>query len=598
MKDNGKARLILGLVLAVLLVIPVVLKHRSAGQSSGAVRNTPEEAIARHGFHLEEIARKAGIDFIHHAPMLDHQLDPIMPEVASLGASVSIVDFDRDGWPDIYVTNSCLGCKNALYRNLADGTFRDVAAELGIADVNQPGTGVSTGAIWGDYDNDGYEDLLLIKWGRPELFHNDHGHGFTRVTEQAGLPPWINANTAVWFDYDGDGLLDLFIGGYYPEDIDLWHLITTRIMPDSFEYAKNGGRKYLFHNLGHGRFEEVSEKVGISSRRWALAAGAADLRDSGHPDLFIANDYGVSELYFNDGHRFYDVSERTRVGFAPKSGMSVGFGDIFNQGRYAIYVSNISEDGILIQGNNLWVPVDGTAGDAIRYENLARDFGVELGGWSFGAQFGDLNNDGTLDLYLTNGYISLDRNRSYWYDFSKVAGGNSTIIGDARNWPAFDGRSLAGYQSKHVWLNDGAGKFVEVSSAVGVTDTYDGRAVALADLWNRGVLDVVVANQNGPLLVYRNTVAPENRWIEFELEGTTSNRSAIGARVTLYWNRQQQIQEVSGGSGFSAQNQRRLHFGLGRAPDVAKAVVRWPSGKIQTVTAPAVGQLHRIKEPE
>ena len=302
--------------------------------------------------------------------------------------------------------------------------------------------------MWGDYDNDGYEDLFLIKWGRPELFHNDGGHGFTRVSEQAGLPRWINANTAIWFDYDGDGLLDLFVGGYYSEDIDLWHLTTTRIMPESFEYAKNGGRKYLFHNLGNGKFEEVSEKVGINSRRWALAAAAADLRGTGHPDLFVANDYGVSELYFNDGKRFREVGEQTGVGFAPKSGMNAAFGDIFNQGRYAVYVSNISEDGMLIQGNNLWVPKEGTSGDAIKYENLARDFGVELGGWSFGAQFGDLNNDGTLDLYLTNGYISLDRNRSYWYDFSKVAGGNSTIIGDAKNWPAFEGRSLSGYQTQ------------------------------------------------------------------------------------------------------------------------------------------------------
>ena len=368
-------------------------------------------------------------------------------------------------------------------------------------------------------------------------------------------------------------------------------------MPESFEYAKNGGRKYLFHNLGNGKFEEVSEKVGINSRRWALAAAAADLRGTGHPDLFVANDYGVSELYFNDGKRFHEVGEQTGVGFAPKSGMNAAFGDILNQGRYAVYVSNISEDGILIQGNNLWVPKEGTSGDAIKYENLARDFGVELGGWSFGAQFGDLNNDGTLDLYLTNGYISLDRNRSYWYDFSKVAGGNSTIIGDAKNWPAFEGRSLSGYQNKRVWLNDGAGKFVDVAQAVGVTDTYDGRAVALADLWNRGVLDVVVANQNGPLLVYKNTVTPENEWIEFELEGTASNRSAIGAQVTLFWNGQQQVQEVSGGSGFAAQNQRRLHFGLGKYPQMEKAVIRWPSGKVQTIDKPAADQLHKIKEP-
>src|ERR1700693_727657 len=597
MKDDGKVRVILGLLLVVLLITPFLLKQRSAGQSGGPGPHAAQQALARHGFHLEEVAHQAGIDFVHHAPTLDHQLDPIMPEIASLGAAVSIVDFDRDGWPDIYVTNSCVGCKNALYRNLGDGTFKDVAAELGIADVNQPGTGVSMGAVWGDYDNDGYEDLLLIKWGRPELFHNDHGRGFTRVTEQSGLPPWINANTAIWFDYDGDGLLDLFVGGYYSEAFDLWHLTTTRIKPDSFEYATNGGRKYLFHNLGSGRFEEVSAQAGINSRRWALAAAAADLRGTGRPDLFVANDYGISELYFNDGKGFREVGAQTGVGFAPKSGMNVAFGDILNQGRYAVYVSNISEDGILIQGNNLWVPKEGTTGQTLKYENLGRGFGVELGGWSFGAQFGDLNNDGTLDLYLTNGYISLDRNRSYWYDFSKVAGGNSTIIGDAKNWPAFDGRSLSGYQNKRVWLNDGAGKFIDVARAVGATDTYDGRAVALADLWNRGVLDVVVANQKGPLLVYKNTVTPENEWIEFELEGTASNRSAIGAQVALFWNGQQQVQEVSGGSGFAAQNQRRLHFGLGAHSQVEKAIIRWPSGQVQTVDRPAPDQRYKIKEP-
>jgi enediyne biosynthesis protein E4 len=594
---TGKTpRILIAIFFVCLLASPVVLKWASARRAATS-KLDEKAALARHGFYFEEVSHAAGINFVHHAPTLDHKLDPIMPEVASMGASVSIVDFDRDGWPDIYVTNSAQGSKNALYRNMHDGTFKEVAEEMGVADVNQPGTGVSMGAVWGDYDNDGYEDLFLIKWGRPELFHNDHGHGFTRVSERAGLPPWINADTAIWFDYDGDGLLDLFVGGYYSEDIDLWHLSTTRIMPDSFEYAKNGGRKYLFHNLGGGKFEEVSAKVGITSRRWALAAAAADLRGSGHPDLFIANDYGVSELYFNDGKRFHEVGEQTGVGFAPKSGMNAAFGDILNQGRYVVYVSNISEDGVLIQGNNLWVPKQGTRGDGVKYENLARDFGVELGGWSFGAQFGDLNNDGTLDLYLENGYISLDRKRSYWYDFSKVAGGNSSIIGDAKNWPAFDGRSLSGYQNKRVWLNDGAGKFIDVAQAVGVTDTYDGRAVALVDLWNRGVLDAVVANQNGPLLVYKNTVAPENQWIEFDLEGTVSNRSAIGAQVALFWNGQQQVQQVSGGSGFAAENDRRLHFGLGKNPQIEKAVIRWPSGKVQTLDRPAADQIHKIKEP-
>ena len=595
--SGGKlSRILLTVIFISLLAVPLVMKRfRTRGEAAnGTLESTA--ALKRYGFYLQEVAGASQINFTHQAPTLDRQLDHIMPQVASMGASVSIVDYDRDGWADIYVTNSGEGSKNALYRNLGDGAFKDVAADLGIADVNQPGTGVSMGAVWGDYDNDGYEDLFLYKWGKPELFHNDAAKGFTRATDKAKLPAWVNANTALWFDYDRDGRLDLFLGGYYAEDVDLWHLKTTRMMPESFEYARNGGRKYLFHNLGDGLFEEVSQKLGIDTRRWALAAAVADLRGTGYPDLFIANDYGISELFFNDGKRFREVGNQTRVGFAPKSGMNASVGDVLNNGKYSIYVSNISEEGVLIQGNNLWVPRDGTAGDALKYDNLARAMDVEMGGWSFGAQFGDLNNDGTLDLYLVNGYISADRNTNYWYDFSKIAGGNSTIISDAAHWPSMDGRSLSGYQHKRVWLNDGAGKFVNVAQAVGVGDVYDGRSVALVDLWNRGVLDVVVANQKGPLLVYKNTVAPENKWIGFELEGTASNRSAIGAEVRVYWDGRQQVQQITGGNGFCSQNQRRLHFGLGKNPLLEKVEIRWPSGKIQVMEKPSPGQTYRIKE--
>jgi hypothetical protein len=589
---------VLVLFFIALLATPLVLKRLATRREAAKSKMDSQSALVRYGFHLDEVSRASGIDFVHQAPTLDHKLDHIMPQVASMGAAVSIVDFDRDGWSDIYVTNSGEGSKNCLYRNLRDGSFKDVAAEMNVADVNQARTGVSMGAVWGDYDNDGYEDLFLYKWGRPELFHNEKGLGFKRVTEEVGLPQWVNANTAIWFDYDGDGLLDLFVGGYYAEDVDLWHLQTTRMMPESFEYAQNGGRKYLFHNLGTGKFEETSERVGINTRRWALAAAAADLRGRGRPDLFIANDYGVSELYFNEGgKRFQEVGQKTGVGFAPKSGMNVAFGDILNQGKYSIYISNISEEGVLIQGNNLWVPKEGADGEALQYENMASEMGVELGGWSFGAQFGDLNNDGRLDLYLVNGYVSADKSKSYWYDFSKVAGGNTAIISDAANWPAMEGRSLSGYQQKRVWMNDGAGKFIDVAQAVGAGDNYDGRSVALVDLWNRGVLDVVVANQRGPLLIYKNTVSPENSWIDFELEGNVSNRSAIGAEVRLFWNGQQQLQMISGGSGFCAQNQRKIHFGLGKRAQVERAEIRWPSGKIQVIDNLSVGQVNKVREP-
>lgn len=601
-KDVRPAQVFAYIFFVALLCVPSTYRRfdprRPASPASAGTEAARASALANYGFYLTESSQAAGIRFRHTSPHLDSKLDHIREQVASMGAAVSVVDFDRDGLADFYVTNSGEGSKNALYRNLGKGKFVDVADQVGLADVNLPGTGVSMGAVWGDYDNDGYEDLFLYKWGKPELYHNDGGKHFTRVTEQAGLPGWVNANTAVWLDYDGDGRLDLFLGGYYDERIDLWHLKDTKIMPQSFEYAANGGRKYLFHNLGGGRFEEVSAKMGISSRRWALASVAADLRGTGYPDLFVANDYGVSELFFNDhGRAFHEAGRETGVGFAPKSGMSASTGDVLNQGTPGIYVSNISEDGILVQGNNFWMPKTGTPGAKIQYENMASALGIESGGWSFGAQFGDLNNDGLLDLYVVNGNVSLDRKSSYWYDYSKVAGGNEAIISDAANWPPLNGRSLSGYEQKRVWFNDGAGRFREVAQLVGVTDVYDGRAVALADFENRGVLDAVVANQNGPLLYYRNSVKPGNSWIEFDLQGRASNRSAIGAHVTVFWKGQRQAQEVSGGSGFCAQNQRTLHFGLGGTGAVDRVEIRWPSGRLQTLTAPAVDRIYKIEEP-
>ena len=441
------------------------------------------------------------------------------------------------------------------------------------------------------------------KWGRPELFHNDGGKGFTRVTESAGLPAWVNANSATWVDYDNDGKLDLLICGYYPDGVDLWHLKNTRMMPDSFEFANNGGHKYLLHNLGSGKFEDVTQKMGMGAdQRWTLAVGTADLRGTGFQDIVLANDYGAAEIYANDGGKgFREIGNSANVGYQAKSGMSLSFGDIQNSGQFALYITNISAPGNLVQGNNLWVPSGQS--QSLHYDNLAGEDGVEMGGWSFGAQFGDLNNDGTLDLFLTNGYISASHEKDYWYDYSRISGGNGGIIADAKNWPPIKDMSLSGYERKHVWMNDGYGKFKDVAGAVGATDTHDGRAVAEADLWNTGALDVLVATQRGPLLLYKNTVAPNRHWAEFELIGTRANRDAVGASLRLYWKgadglEVSQLQQVAAASGFCAQNDHRLHFGLGKNPTIEKAVIRWPDGRpAQTILAPQIDKLRVIQEP-
>jgi hypothetical protein len=603
MAGTIKQVLLIGAFVALVGVVVGIRYFSKVGVVEGGIDKPT--ALRNYGFYLEEVSKECGIQFQHQTPKLDDRLDHILPILAAMGASVSVVDFDRDGWPDLYVVNSAIGSKNCLYHNQHDGTFKDVAEEMGLADMNTADVGVCMGAVWGDYDNDGYEDVLIYRWGKPELYHNNKGKSFTRV-DKVGLPDKVNANSAIWVDFDRDGRLDLLLTGYWDENINLWNLKDTKIMPNSFEYATNGARKYLLRNKGDGTFEDVTEKMGIKTRSWVLAVAAADLCGTGYPDLFVANDYGVPELYANhEGKYFEEIGKKSGVAERPKSGMNVTFGDIGNNGRFCTYISNITERGVLLQGNNLWVPKRDTTGDNLRFTNEANARKVEMGGWSWGAQFGDLNNDGWLDLFLTNGYISDNKAKDYWYDYSKVAVGNETIIGDAANWPRIGDRSLGGYQQKCVWLNK-QDHFIDIAPAIGVTELYDGRAVALVDLWNRGVLDVVVANQKGPLLVYKNTVAtdaekmPVNQWIQFELEGSASNRSAIGAQVRVFFNGRQQAQEVSGGNGYASQNQRRLHFGLGKDPKVEKVEIRWPGpkGQTQTLEAPELGKLHVIKEPQ
>lgn len=190
----------------------VALNHRAAGGVTGA----------RERIRLSEVAHQSGIDFVHQAPTLDPRLAHIAPHVAALGACVSVTDVNNDNWPDLYFTTSRFGAANALYLNQGDGTFRDVSAEAGVASLNRAGEGVSMGAVWGDYDNDGFEDLVVYKWGYPQLFHNLGNGRFEDVTARSGLRRWMNSNGAVWLDFDRDGLLDLYLTGYFRSDVDFW----------------------------------------------------------------------------------------------------------------------------------------------------------------------------------------------------------------------------------------------------------------------------------------------------------------------------------------------------------------------------------------
>lgn len=596
MKRQNWARILVAIVFIGLMFVPWWIREYSSERVEQMSPDQKWQAVERHGFFLEDVTETLGINFIHQAPTLDPKVAHIEKEIASMGAAVSVSDFNNDGWLDVYLTNSAFGSLNSLYQNQEGQGFIDIAQEVGLAELNNAELGVSMGAVWGDFNNDGFEDVFVYRWGKPQLFQNEEGTRFTPVHE-SDFPDWLNANSAIWLDFNNDGLLDLFVGGYYPETINLWKLDRTTFMPESFEYATDGGRNYLFRNTGNG-FEEIAQEAGLISTRWTLAASAADINDDGYIDLLVANDYGVDELYLNvNGRGFKEIGEKTGIASVPKSGMNAAFADVFNQGKPALYITNISEPGILMQGNSLWVPRKDKNGQ-LSFRDMAGNLGIKFSGWSYGGQFGDLNNDGFLDLYVAAGFISADPNSDYWYDYSKISGGNESIISDAKNWPALGERSHSGYQNNVVWVSDGAGSYQDKAAGVGAQLQLDSRAVAFLDWDKNGSLDIVVANQRGPATFYKNSAFVENKWIGFQLKGTKSNTSAIGAKIIVVWNGNKQVQTIHGGSGFSAQNMRTIHIGLGKTNPVDYVEIHWPSGQLQRLENPPLNTYHSVTEKE
>jgi len=546
------------------------------------------------GMRFREVAREVGIDFVHGPTNVDPAVGNIATQITAVGAAVSVCDADGDGHPDLYATSSADGAANALYRNRGDGTFEDVAARAGLAELNVPGQLACMGSVWADYDGDGDQDVFVYGWGFCRLLRNEGGMRFEDATEESGYSGRMNSNAATWFDYDRDGWLDLYVAGYFAEEHDLRDLATTRIMQDSFEFSHNGGRNRLFRGLGDGRFEEVTSSVGLEGTRWTYAAVAADFDRDGWPDIYLANDYGPEELFLNRGGERFELAAGIGLEGESKSGMCVALGDVWNRGRLSVFVTNISQRGYLFQGNNLRVSMLDAGGPMLQ---LAEGQTADCG-WAWGAQFGDLDDDGFQDLVVANGFVSASRERDYWYQMSKISLATGEVVEDAALWPSFEDRSLSGYQRTRVLRSTatGRGRFIEVGREVGIDDEYDGRAVAIADLDDDGRLDVVIANQGGPLLVYRNESEGAGHWISFDLRGAGGNPDAIGAEVELEYGEHRQLQVLTAACGFASQNGKRVHFGLGSEPGPVRAVVRWPSGALTALEDPELDRVHLVEE--
>ncbi len=581
-----------------VLVILAVLSSNCGKEEAGSPTSPPPATVAATAF--SDIARAAGFTQTHHKPVLDHQLDNIMSWVCSVGAAVAAADYDNDGWVDLYVTNSHQGRPNFLYHNNRDGTFTDVARKAALADLNGV-DGASMHVIFGDYDNDGWKDLFLVRWGRNALFRNNGNGTFTEVTsklfkrrDSSPGTDWANGNAAVWLDYNLDGRLDLYVGNYFDE-VDLWNLKSTRIMHDSFESARNAGRNFMFRQEPDGTFTEVGAALGLDDPGWTLAVGSADIDNNGWPDIYCADDFGPDQLFLNDKGEFRNVSKEV-LGGDTKKGMNVDFGDFDNDGWLDIYVTNITTAEYLQEGNMLWhnngIGPDGM----LSLTDVSLEAGAYDGGWGWGAKFLDFDHDGDLDIASANGFISAGEG-NYWYDLASW-----TVLGqdpaEARNWPTIGNRSFSGYERERLWRNDGMGSFTEVADQVGLRTDRDGRGLAYLDYDNDGDLDIFIANQGQSPNFFRNNGTTKN-WLMIELEASAStgvNRDAIGSRVTIPSAKGLQIRERDGGNGYSGQSDPRLHFGLGDEKEVKLLEVRWPDGGLQYLEHVPADQLIKIKQ--
>jgi hypothetical protein len=536
---------------------------------------------------FSEVTHLAGIHHRHSNRVFDNQYAKIMAGYTALGASVAVADFDRDGYDDFFITDSSVNGKNRLYRNQHNFTFTDVGEAAGVADGNDK-ENASAAALWLDFNNDGWPDLLVIRFGHNQLFQNLGDGRFKDVTRQAGLDCYLNSISATAFDYDRDGYVDILIGAYF-QPVNLFKPSTPRFFPESFETANNGGGVVLYHNNGNGTFTNVTEKAGLRQSGWTLSVGHGDADNDGWDDLYIACDFGTDRFFHNqrDG-TFKDITE-SAIGIDTKKGMNVDWGDFDNDGLLDIYVTNITDE-YMREGNFLW-----HNNGNLTFSDVSRETGTFDTGWGWGAKFFDYDNDGWLDLYVLNGWVSASK-ESYVPDIFAMITKPGLDLADARNWPAMGTKSLSGYQKKRLFHNDHGQMFRDDAKRHGLDSELDGRGVAVADFDNDGRLDLIVANANNEPLLYRNTMPAGAHWVELLLEGTRSNRAAVGAQVRISVEGKQRLSFVNGGSSFAGQSSARVHFGLGATDSLEKVEVRWPSGLVETYRELEVDRLHRIQE--
>jgi hypothetical protein len=525
---------------------------------------------------LEDITDQAGIRFQHDFSPEAHSI------LESMAGGVLLLDYDRDGWLDIYFTNAPTveealqgkKARGALYHNNHDGTFTDVTEKAGIGKPCY-----AMGGAVGDYNNDGWPDIYVTCYGGNVLYRNNGDGSFADVTKQASVADGRWSTGAAFADYDGDGFLDLMVSNYV--DLDLHHLptfgsaMTCRFMGINVQCGPRGLKgsgDSLFHNNGDGTFSDVSKKAGVDDPNGYYGLGViwADFNSTGRPDIYVANDSTAGYLYRNEGNgKFTEIGMESGTALGEdgheQAGMGVSVGDYLHTGRPALVVTNFALDNTPLYRN----------GGNWDFQEVSYTAGVGLPSlpWvKWGISFVDLDNDGWLDLFTVDGHV----------------------------YPQADQLpSSAKYREpKLVQLNQRDGTFCDASDQSGpaVLEPRVSRGLAVGDLFNDGNMDLIVEDLVGKPMVLRNHGISGHHWASFELAGRNSNRMAIGARLKLVAGGMTQTEEIHSGGSYLSQSDTRVHFGLGTATTIDSLEIRWPSGKVETFNALSVDKFYSVLE--
>jgi enediyne biosynthesis protein E4 len=509
-------------------------------------------AASQPGFRMVDVTSSAGVNFKHNSGAFGGKF---LPE--TLGSGCAFLDYDGDGWQDILLINGAdwPGHRRErstlkLYRNNRNGTFTDVTRSAGL-DIEMYGMGVAIG----DYNNDGFADLLITCVGQNRLFRNTGKGTFVDVTKSSGLAGRQAFSTsALWFDYDRDGLIDLFVCNYvkWSPEHDVFCSLDGKHKSYCTPEAYRGETCWLFHNRGDGTFEDVTASGGIfDSSSKSLGVAMLDYDRDGWPDLLVANDTQPNKLYRNEHNgTFKDVAIESGIAFSSegkaRAGMGVDAADFDNSGKTGIAITNFDNEmiGLYRAGNT-------------GFADAAISSGVGLSSKSslgFGCVFFDADLDGFLDLAVVNGHID-------------------DTVRNVRN---------VGYaQPPQLFLNNGKGAFRDVAHEVGedFAAAKVGRGLAYGDFDRDGDLDLLMTTNNGPAYLYRNDQLEKNRSIRFRLVGTRSNRDAIGALVRIYHQGIAQSRLVKTGSSYLSQSELPVTFGCGMQDKIQRVVIEWPSGR-------------------